>query len=522
MDWGVWSLLPPVVSLVVAMRTRQVVLALVLGCLSGLWPLAMVEATAGGVTVGTVGLGLVQGGVDLVRKGVYAQVAKDGNAHILVLIFMIGGFVGILESSGITHAFAQKIVGWVRTQRSAQLATWAGGLAIFFSDVGNSLILGPLFRPVYDRMGVSREKLAYIVDSTAAPVCVLVPFIGWGVYITGLLEEGSAGLSPELAAMMADSAGPLWDAEQGHLAGFQTLVALLPFQLYPLLTLATVPLVIWAGREFGPMRRTVPHVPEAEVIGRQHRGAGAVVLALGLLLGTLAAMLIGFSIRDGVLKGASIRESIAVAYLVATLGCAWVLARSGISTPDASFSAFKAGMGRMMPMAIIIIFAWTLGDLCKEMGTGPWLSGLLVGGLPPAMLPVGVFLAGAAMSFATGTSFGTFAILVPIALPLAAELGSPLLVTLAAVLSGGIFGDHTSPISDTTVLASMGAGSDHADHVATQLPYALIPGSAAAVSFGVAGVTGHPAVLLFGVGLCAAAVLVMRLSIPPSAEPSAG
>lgn len=516
MDWGLWSLLPPVVSLIVALRTRHVVLALTAGCLSGLLPVAIANATADGLTATTLSIGVLDGFLDFVRKGIYGQVSKASNAQILVLIFMIGGFVGLLEKSGGTLAFAQSMTRRVRTPRQAQLATWAGGLAIFFSDVGNTLILGPLFRPVYDRLGISREKLAYIVDSTAAPVCVLIPFIGWGVYITGLLEGGSADLATDTAASLAAASGPLWDAEDGQLKGFQTLLALLPYQLYPLMTLLTVPVVILLGRDFGPMRHTKPVPHRAEDATETGLSAGSVLFALGLLLGAMVALMLYFTATEGELKGATIRVTIAAAYTVATAGAGLALWRSGVFTPSKSFTAFRDGMGRMMPMAIIIVFAWTLGDLCKEMGTGAFISQSVAGGLPPELLPLGVFIAGAAMSFATGTSFGTFAILIPIALPLIGDLDAPMLVTLAAVLSGGIFGDHTSPISDTTVLSSMGAGTPHADHVTTQLPYATIVGVSAAAAFTVAGFTESPIAIGLGLLLSLGGVTAAGRLSPPS------
>jgi Na+/H+ antiporter NhaC len=497
MEYGSAALLPALVSLLVALKTRAVVPALAIGALTG--TLIM------GVYSHGLASGLPAGLFDFIQRAFLEQPAKASNAQILVLIFLIGGFVHLLDKSGAILNFSGAVTERVRSPKSAQMATWLGGLSIFFSDLGNALILGPIFRPIYDRFGLSREKLAYVIDATAAPVCVLIPFIGWGVYLSGLLEGAFGGLSPESIEVVAQQV-PALVADDGTFLAFHALIALLPFQLYPLLTLLSVPVVIIGGRNLGKMAKTLPSsipVEQTETGG----SPGLVVTVLLVLMTTLGGVLIWVSLTRGAPNGADIKLAIASGYIFAILTAMVLLARDGIMSIANSFSAIKDGMGKMVNLAIIICLAWTLGDICKVMGTGEVLSAWLDGSLSPALLPALVMLIGATISFATGSSFGTFAILIPIVVPLAVSIGAPLLVTIAAAISGGIFGDHTSPISDTTLLASMGAGVDHASHVETQLPYAALIGSVALVGFIGAGFWPSGWVL-FGMGIATIVVVL--------------
>jgi len=490
------SLLPPLLALAVAVGTRRVVPALALGGLSGTWLMAW----RGGAAPLEV---LIAGPVDFVRLGVLGQVSQPGNAQVMVLIALIGGFVGLLERSGAARALTAAITHRVRGPRQAGLAAWAGGLALFFSDFGNVLILGPVFRPIFDRLRIPREKLAWIIDSTAAPVCVLVPVIAWGVYAMGLIEDGFRGMDP--AAVEASMPG-LWDAAAGTVDGWGGFLAALPFQLYPLLCLVAVPALLLAGRDLGPMKRARPtEAPEEEA---EEAGAGltpaAALVPLAVLFAVMAAVASAEAAAAGKLTGASVRLALAAAYLSATLTALGMLWRAG-RLPHVA-GAVREGMGSSAPLLILLVLAWTLGAVCKDLGTGAYLSAAIGGGLPPALLPLALFLVGAATSFATGTSWGTFAILMPLAIPLAVSMGAPAAVSIGAVLSGGVWGDHCSPISDTTLLASMGAGCEHAEHVATQLPYAALTGACAGAAFAVAGVTAAPwSVAVGAAGLLSAA-----------------
>jgi Na+/H+ antiporter NhaC len=483
---NVLSLLPPLLALVLAVATRNVLVSLGLGVLLGFVVAAGMDPLAGAANM---------------LVGVPTQLAEASHLQVAIIILVIGGFVRLLERSGGMASFAARVGRVVHTPARAQLSAWLTGLAIFFTDSGNALILGPMFRPVFDRVRVSREKLAFIVDSTSAPVCVLIPFISWGVYIMSLLEEGFEPLGIEQAPLGA-------------------LMAALPFQIYPLLALATVPLMAVIGREFGPMARAQArglaqaqaHPPSRAA---QHEGpspGAAVVLApLGTVLVVLAVMFAVFLARLGTLPGAQVRWSLLAAYGAGTLVAAGLLARAGLLGLRRSGATFLGGTVPMLRIVAILVLAWSLGDVCETIGTGRTMAALFEHSLPSGLLPATLFLAGGAFALSTGSSWGTFALLLPVAIPVAFEAGVPMPIAVAAVLSGGIFGDHCSPVSDTTVLSSMACGCEHAAHVNTQLPYALLTGASATAGFLIAGFTSSYGALAVAASLQVALVVgVMR------------
>lgn len=454
------SLLPPALALTAALVTRHVVLSLAIGGLSG-----FIVAAGGHPLDGTL---------RFLEEGLVAQLADRSHAALLVLILVIGGFVGLLEQSRGMVAFALRIARWVRGAVGAQLAVWVGGLVIFFSDSATPLILGPIFRPVLRRAGISREKLAYIIDSTASPVCVLVPFISWGIYVMSLIDQSFAHLGIE-----------------GD--GLETFLQALPFQFYPILALLAVPLIVLTRREMGPMSKTTPESAEQEGAEGDAQGAKAPPLrVITAPLGTLVAAMAGLSAftyaTQGEITGESIKASLTLAYLLGAAAAAVVLWHARIMSPQESGRAFRRGVEKMLIIPLILLLAWTLGLTCQQVGTGIYLAAITQKLLTPGALPAALFAVGAIMSFAMGSAWGTFAILMPIAITVAHGMGVSLIPPIAAVLSGGLFGDHASPISDTTILASMGSGCRHIDHVRTQLPYALIPAAISVAAYGIAAV----------------------------------
>lgn len=469
------SLLPPILTIVLAIATRNVILSLGLGVFVGMTTHEGFNPFAGLVSV--------------FEKGLFPQLSKGSNAQVIILICVIGGLVRQLDSSGGMAAFAARITGRVNTKAKAEMSVLTMGIAIFFTDAGNSLILGPLFRPVFDKLKICREKLAFILDSTSSPVCVLVPFISWGVYIMSLIDQSYRPIDPEV--------NPL-----------RMLVSALPFQFYPMLALCSVIVFALIGRDFGPMLRAQwrhadpeqAHAPETPSTDEERSRAGAAVVLLPLA--TLFIIIIGlfgyYYVSLGSLPSDKIRTSLILAYLAAGLVCAIVLRKQTGATLSSSASTFMQGMQDMFTIALVLLLAWSLGEVCALLGTSDYLAGLLSGNLPSVLLPALIFILGAVIALSTGSSYGTFAILMPIAIPLAVTLDAPMSVTIAAVLSGGILGDHASPISDTTILSSMATGCNHADHVNTQLPYALLTGAAALVSFVVAGLTASVWSMLVG------------------------
>ncbi len=339
---------------------------------------------------------------------------------------------------------------------------------------------GPLFRPIFAGLRICREKLAYVLDSTASPVCILIPFIGWGTYIAGLIEQGYRAVGrPD--------------------DGYATLIAVIPFQYYAILTLIAVPLFALRGRDLGPMRlaqekwqrdlqaeATAPGQSGAQPATTPASGSASdkqsvslFAIPISVLLGLIAGLLTWFAYNDQ-LVAVHVRSTLFISYLAAAFACALIMWRQqGVAFND-TVTLFMKGAESMVYVCGILVLAWSLGSIIGLLGTGDYLAQLVEGRLPPYSIPAITFLLAAATSFATGSSWGTFAILMVIALPVADALDASMIYTVAAVLSGGLFGDHTSPISDTTLLASMGADCEHVDHVTTQLPYALIVG---AISF---------------------------------------
>jgi Na+/H+ antiporter NhaC len=493
---GPSSLLPPLIALAVAVGTRRVLLSLGAAVWAGATLLAAPQ-------VGWLMAPLV-GAIDVVRGGLLGQVAVAGQAQVLLLIGLVSAFVHLLETSGAGAALVASVGRSVRGPRAAEGLTWLIAVGFFFSDIGHVLIVGPMCRPLFDRVGLPRERLAWIVDTTAAPLSVLIPIAAWGVYLMGLFESAFSGADPAAVERVLPGR---WHGD--GVDGFGVWLDVLPRQLYPWLSLCFVPLMIGVGRPFGPMARAraapaVASGPEAPQVA-----ASAAWLALAALMVVLLAVGASEVAARGAIDGAGVRTSLACAYLAAT---AVLVARLRRDAPALDLPAIAArGAARVAPVLLVLVLAWALGDVCERLGTGAFLAVQLAGDLPPAAIAPVVFVLAALTSFATGTSWGTFAVWVPVTAQLCVALDAPAALPLAAVLSGGVFGDHASPISDTTLLASLGADVDHADHVATQLPYALTVAGGALVGFAVVGVTGSLWGASAGLAVVVAVALLSRV-----------
>lgn len=446
------SLVPAAVSLIVALLTRKVILSLFFGTLLGSFLISR----------------SVDGAIKwLAVDGIFGQVSQSGNYQLLIVMILISGFVGVIEGSGIAENFGTWIVSKVKSPQSSQIAAWIAGLIIFFTDSGNSLILGPVFRPVFDRQGISRQKLAYILDSTSAPVCVLIPFIGWGVFIMSLLQQNHPDVGVSVTPLEA------W-------------IKTFPFQFYPFLALLLVPIAVLTKLRLGgmPEERKDENLSSSQQVSLEF----ITVLPIASLFICMLICFGYFVFFQGMLGGSGVRASLFIAYSFSTFLFVLVLLKERRLGFREIARSYIGGVRRVSPILVMIILAWTLSQVCKDLETGKTLTAFLGGWLRPAFLPVAVFLTGAILSFATGSSWGTFAILMPVALPLALSMGAHPWLVAGAVLSGGIFGDHCSPVSDTTLLASLGAQCVHQEHVSTQLPYAIIAALMAAMCFLVFGI----------------------------------
>jgi Na+/H+ antiporter NhaC len=472
-EHGVLSVLPSVIALSIALATRRVILSLGIG----VWV---------GMTIHR-GYNPLAGLFDLLDKGLFAQLGTKTNAAVVVLICLIAGFVQLIERSGGIQSFAARAARLLTSPRKAQLAVWLAGIGIFFTDSGTSLILGPLFRPVFRGFGLCREKLAFLLDSTSSPVSVLVPITSWGVYIMSLIEQS-------------------YRDQQGQWTAFGLWLEALPYQLYPILAVGSVPLFIAFGREFGPMARrqalldqgahgeepAPPSDGAHESVVEQAAPATLVTVPLTVLFCCLTLILGYFWLTSGRLPSHQLQTALGIAYGFALLSAALLLRVGERRRLAWAFATVIEGVGKVLPIVLILLLAWSLGDVCRLLGTGAFVASAFEGALPPFLLPGLVFLIGVFLSLATGSSWGTYAIVFPIAASVASRLGIPAPLAIGAVLSGGMFGDHTSPISDTTILSSMASGCEHADHVNTQIPYAAFAGLSSLIGFCLAGLVTGP------------------------------
>ncbi|PKN58491.1 MAG: sodium:solute symporter [Deltaproteobacteria bacterium HGW-Deltaproteobacteria-14] len=462
------SVLPPVLAIALAIATRQVFVSLFLGIWAGTTILAEGDPLSG------------------LAAAIEAcvQVFSDaGNTRVIIFSAMIGALIAITQRAGGVRGFIDAIArrGLVTTPRRAMLLSWLIGLVVFVESSITSLVNGAVCRPLFDKLRVSREKLAYLCDATAAPICVLIPLNAWGAYIAKLLTD------------------------EGVEQPVGVLVGAIPFNFYALLTVAfSLVFVVLMRRDFGPMRAAERRVYETGELLRP--GAEPVVSteitaidaapgiphrALNFLL-PIAVMVVMMPVGlwitgDGDLLAGSGSTAVLWAVLAATAVAAGLAIVQRILTPRESIDLFFKGFGGLIPLAMLMVFAFAIGAVTKQLGTGTYVAQVASGSLAPALAPALLFLVACFIAFSTGTSWGTFAIMLPIAVPMAAALGVPVELGVGAVLGGGVFGDHCSPISDTTIIASMAAGTDHIDHVNTQLPYALTVAGVSVAAYLVAG-----------------------------------
>ena len=491
---GWLAILPPLVAVALALIFREVVISL----FAGVWVGAFFAA----------GLNPFSGLLRVVDTYALNALADSDHASIVVFSLLIGGMVAVMGRSGGTHGIVERLAPYATTPRRGLLAAYTQGLVIFFDDYANTLIVGNTMRPVTDRLKVSREKLAYVVDSTSAPVASLVFVSTWIGYEISLIADGLTAAAAQVA-----TSNPVLSAELANTSAFNVFIDTIPYRFYPLLALFFVLLVIWTRRDFGPMYRA--EMRAAQGLGVHREGAALMTdtaggamdpkpgaplrwLNAGLpVIVVVAAVLIGLYVSGSQGLGPgdhSLRDifgeanSYRVLMWASLLGCitAILLAVSQrILSLQESIEAWLNGIRSMMLAMVILVLAWSLGAVTETLGTAQFISAALEGNIAPQLLPVLVFAAAAGIAFATGTSWGTMAILLPLVIPLgatmtvAADFGgaghySILLGVISSVLAGSIFGDHCSPISDTTVLSSLASACDHVDHVRTQLPYALL------------------------------------------------
>ena len=450
-----------------AIKTRQVYLSLAAGIWLGWTILSGWNPLAGTAT-----------SIDAIVD----TVTEPGNARVLLFTFAIGALIALVEANGGVRGFVEWVERrrWVSDGRRAQMLAVTIGVVIFIESNITVLVAGSICRPLFDRFRVSREKLAYLIDSTSAPVCILIPFNAWGAYILSLL----AGLGVENAVPV--------------------LIATIPLNFYALTALLLAGVSAWRGLDIGPMAAAQERTAAGE-LHWEHTVAiadpeelapppreGIPLRPVNMIL-PIASMVLMMPVAmyitgDGDLMAGS--GSVSVLWAVLTgIGVASVLSlgQKLLSLEELGTVGVR-GAGGLTGMALVLLLALTLGAVTQELGTGEYVAGIVGDRVPLFLLIPLVFLVAAGIAFATGSSWGTFAIMVPIAVPIGAALGLPITPFVAASLSGGVFGDHCSPISDTTIISSLASASDHIEHVRTQLPYALAAGLVAAIGFSLVGV----------------------------------
>lgn len=476
-DVGVLSIVPPMIAIILALITKEVISALLIGILSG--SLIYVLASGGGIIeMGTVAFGLMADTVGVPSK-----------FNIILFLALLGALVYVVTIAGGSRAYGNWACTKLKSRRSAQLATSALGAIIFVDDYFNCLTVGTVMKPVTDKYNVSRAKLAYIIDSTAAPICIIAPISSWAAAVGSTLYETGAF--------------------QNELGAF---VATIPYNLYAILCILMVIILSVTNLEFGPMAKVEKRAQETGHLGAVdtaladhmlNDGNGTIwdlIIPIGaLIVFSVLAMLHNGGYWSG--QGLSLAEAFgncdASAALV--MGGFWALVVTFflfVPRKLIGFKEFMSGIGEgiktMVPAYIILTLAWTIGSLCQDLlGTGLFIGELVQSSsIPVGLIPAIIFIVSALLSFSIGTAWGTFGIFIPIVVMISQYAAPELMVvTLSATLAGSVFGDHCSPISDTTILPSTGAGCDHIQHVSTQMLYAIVVAGCSFVGYLVAGFT---------------------------------
>ncbi len=462
------SLLPPLIAIGIAISFRQVYLALIVGIWSG-------------TTILQNG-NVVRGLGDAIALCV--DVFGDrGNTEIILFSALLGAVVAFVQRSGGMHGFVELVSrnNLVSNRRRAQLLTVALGSSMPVESNITVLLTGAVARPVFDKLKICREKLAYLCDSTAAPVCCLIPINAWGVYVAAILMN------------------------QGVDQPFKVYISSLPLNFYPIFALLLVLFLVVTQKDFFSMARAekrareegkvlrdgaVPMISDdvieiEPVQGVPHRASNMLVPVITMMVVMVASM---FITGGGDITAGSGSTAVLWAVIAAIVVAGIKYRLSGILTLPELVKYFFKGVGGLIPIAVLMVFAFAIGQLCKDLDTGIYVAGIAQELMTPKLLPLVLFLATGFIAFSTGTSWGAWAIMFPIGIGIVHAMNISILPIVASILSGGVFGDHISPISDTTIVASMGSASDHMDHVNTQLPYALIAASISAVSFVILGV----------------------------------
>lgn len=501
-----WALVPPIVAIALALITKEVYSSLFAGILVG------AIFVANGSPIGTL--------ETVVGSGFIGVLTDSSNVGILIFLVLLGTVSALTFKAGGTVAYGKWAMDHIKTRKGAQLATMALGVLIFVDDYFNCLTVGSVMRPVTDSHQVSRAKLAYFIDATAAPVCIIAPISSWAAAVTGFAE--GYGASPY--SLFIDSIG---------------------FNFYALFTLTMLVCICLMDIDYGPMKLhednarkgdlyTTPDRPYAEAANEKPNANGKVIdLIIPIFAILIPCCVLGLLYTGGFFSGeafvdafANCDASVGLAYgcVVAIIIILIYYMLRRVMTFKDFMDSLAQGFRNMVPAILILIFAWTLCSMTSSLGAADYVAGLInsVSGALSNFLPAIIFLIAGGLSFSTGTSWGTFGILLPIVIA-AFPIGNPLLIVgVGACLAGAVVGDHCSPISDTTIMASAGAQCNHINHVSTQLPYALTCAAVCFVFYIIAGFWQSIIVTILGIACMVGLMyfvkkyLVNRKSAPKS------
>jgi len=457
MEYGWLSVVPPLFAIILAIKTRQVFISLFLGIVAG-W----IIISGGNILIG----------FELSIQSIVNVFDDPGNTRVIIFCALVGALISLTQANGGVQGFVDFIQkrNIVISRRRATILSFLVGCVIFVESSISCLVTGTIFHPIFEKFKISREKLAYICDTTSSPICILIPLNAWGAYVISLIEKESAfaGINDPVSLFLST----------------------IPLNFYAILSILFAGFIAFTFKDFGTMRKAenrsektgktisdgaVPMITDEVASlkpkkGIVHRSTNMIIpIAVMIVMMPVSLMITG----DGNITAGSGSTSVLWSVMSAITVAVLISLVRGILTLKEVMDYTLKGISGLVPLAILMVLAFSIGETCRILGTGIYVASLSKDILHPSLIAPILFITSALISFSTGTSWGTFAIMIPIAIPTSVFSDASIPLALASVLSGSVFGDHCSPISDTTIVSSMASACDHIDHVRTQLPYAI-------------------------------------------------
>ena len=512
MDVGFLAVVPPLLAIILAIVTKEVLLSLFIAVFTGCMIIANWNPMAAVVKM----LEIFVGSYDEEEVFTPGAITDSQNAMVLIMIILIGGIIGLMVRSGGSAAFGELLGRKIKTKKGAQGATWLVGMIIFFDDYFNALTNGAIMRQISDKYGVSREKLSYIIDSTAVGICLIAPLSSWVAFICSLLGDSFNRL------------GIVDDP-------YKIFVTAIPYNYYAWLSIIMVIVVIYLNLDFGPMAKAEKRTEETGALCDKTFSGGSadeddysaiepakgkpndlLIPIITLIIGTLVLMLYtgGFFEHFDVMEAVNSMDGMAAityAFGLIVVLCIIMYAVKGLSKVLESIAAFVIGAKSVVYVIILLSFAWAIGGVGDELDTAGYMVQVFQAGVPSFLTPVFIFIIACVMTFSTGATWGTYAIMIPLAVPLGDAMGVSVLACVTAVVGGGGFGNHCSPLADTAILSSAASNIRHTDHIKTQIPYSVTCAVCACVGYIVSGFINNWYIpLAVTIGTFVVAILILN------------